>query len=223
MAKVLLATSLGPGKEYAHGMLATVLASLCGYEEALLLLDGVSAPEQLLGSAIAVSVPGPTVPMSIHGRLARMRSISRAFFLASDCTHLYWHDADMAPPLDIIPRLLAHELPIVNGFYLIRGRTETPTVAMVTRQLDDGALVDRIDVRDGMMSCVAYGHGCMLVDRLTMERTPYRDPQWYGQDGPGEDVQWCIDADRPIWVDTTLPVWHVDEDGTGIRPGLAAA
>lgn len=228
MAKVLLATSLGPGKEYAHKMLATVLASLCGVSEALLILDGIPFPrlETLPSSAVCVPVR-EAAGLTLIGRIARVREISRQYFLKTDCTHLYWHDSDMAPPADIIPRLLAHEAPVANGFYAIRGcDPENPWLPMMTRIWEDDGphevtvTMDQLVITDGIVRPIACGMGCMLVDRATMERTPFGPPESFVEGAYGEDIQWCLDSGESILIDTSIPVWHVDSDGSGVRPGV---
>jgi hypothetical protein len=228
----MLATSLGPGKEYTHTMLATVLASLCGVAESVLVLDDVGPPanHQAFGRTPFIWLVQPR-SLSLIGRIAGVREAARQHFLRSDCTHLYWHDSDMAPPRDIIPRLLAHGAPVANGFYAVRGcDPNNPILPFMTRLLDPDepkkptVEMDELAIgEDGLIYPLACGMGCMLVDRRTMEATPFAEPESFAEDAYGEDIQWCLDSGKPILIDTTLPVWHIDSDGSGVLPGIAAS
>ncbi len=219
--RVLVATSVGPGKEYAYPLLRQVLPSLEGAGGTLLTFDGVASPDIDFGPIYTDRVYDDGSATCRHGRLARMRESQRRFFLASDFDYLYWHDADMAPPCDIIPRLLARQVPIAAGLYNVRGENGPLLTIAGHDPRETGAQYgeyDEIDVVDGAAQVWATGMGCMLVDRATLARVPFRCPSYYTAEGFGEDVLWCLDSGvRPV-VDMTLPCWHFDADGTGNRP-----
>jgi hypothetical protein len=44
----------------------------------------------------------------------------RRIFLKSDCTHFFMLESDNLPPADTLNRLVAHDVPLVQGTYLIR-------------------------------------------------------------------------------------------------------
>lgn len=295
MRSVLLATSIGPGKERFLPLLRSVLLGIRGVDSALVMFDGVK-PEGLLtagpGGELIQKCIEPPEGVSIHGRLAHMREQSRQIFLAGSWTHIYFHDCDMVPPMDIIQQLGRHEAPVANGLYLMRGCKE-PVFPMMTRLCAELESVRSVSVSvrenpereeamhglipggechsqvsvsgkcpdplepvsvtsvsvSGMRTqedyagecpdpseagdfdamdadendCVyplGYGMGTMLIDRATMERTPFRAPESFTEPCYGEDIQWCLDCGVPILVDIAQRVWHVDDDGDGILPSL---
>lgn len=224
--KVLLATSLGPGKEYTQELLLSTVRAMKGISHVLCTLDEFrwEGPREW----ILQHLYKPPKPISIHGRLARMREAQRRLFLSVPWTHLYWHDSDMVPPLDIIPRLLAHDAPVASGLYNRRGDQDLCLCVfkrfgrLPGEELGD-TVIEEIEVVDGLARMAGAGTGCMLVKREVLQDFPFRDPEWYPAEGPGEDVRWCMDLDEagiPVLVDWNLPCWHVSEDGTGTRPVL---
>jgi hypothetical protein len=52
--------------------------------------------------------------------LRRKHNELRKQFLKSDCTHFFMLESDNLPPADILNRLVAHDVPVVQGVYFIR-------------------------------------------------------------------------------------------------------
>lgn len=210
--KVLVATSLCAGKEYCLPFLPRVLQSLggdCGYS--YIALDGDDAPFSPVLQSPWINIeklPTWDGPEDRSARLARMREATRQYFLAGDWTHLYWHDCDMIPPVDILPRLLAREgMRAQSGLYLLRGVEQPYAACKVPGAPYLGWLPTP--------TCFAVdgcGMGCMLVSRDLLEATPFC---YTG--AMGEDYQWCADAKYPVWVDTRLSAWHVASCGMANR------
>jgi hypothetical protein len=229
--RVVVSTSVGPGKEYVRQMLPGVLLALAGNApypvEFLVTFDGVDPFETLSVAGCCVqSLSREGVDaLTIDGRLARMRESQRLFFLARrDFTHLYWHDSDMIPPADVLARLLETDAPLASALYNLRGDHGGQ---MAVRLAPDGpasaepASVPVVDGRHVVASAV--GMGALLVRRDVLEATAFRSPESYVHREWGEDIRWCLDTGLPVLVDVTLPCWHVAEDGTGTRPTLSVA
>jgi hypothetical protein len=165
----------------------------------------------LEGPAWAMDLPAWNGGMDPHryGHLARMRRAVAAEFLASDCDYLYFHDVDTIPPWDIIPRLLALDVPTASGSYSMRGQRHAFPPWMEPRAETLGWDV---------VTAAGYGMGCMLLRRDVLEKTEFRAPEyWEGLDAPGEDWQFTLDAELPVAVDTRCSCWHVCEDGEASR------
>lgn len=230
MPRVLLASSIGPGKECYLTLLHSVIRQLEGAADALVTLDGLSLGKHQREPGIFYrALREPETELSIHGRLARMRESQRRFFLEGDWTHLYWHDSDMIPPFDIIPRLLAHGAPVASGLYNRRGDTDLCLCVFARFGMREGeelgdVATDEVELdARGCAVMAGAGTGCLLISREILERFPLRAPEWYPREGPGEDVRWCMDLNEAgigVLVDWTLPCWHVNEDGTATRPAL---
>lgn len=240
MACVLLATSFGPGKEYALSILAGVLPRLTGHSANCLgavLTTFDAIPSVLVGDGALFTherLTAQDLPASRSGRLARMREAQRHYFLRRrSMTHLYWHDSDMVPPDDIIERLLALDAPVASGIYNVRGAQGLllPVAGSDPRlaAAPGGQELVELEAIGTLIRPYAVGMGCLLLRRDALESTPFRDPGWFRDEGMGEDVRWCLDwlegaplgeSRRPV-VDLALACWHIDADGTGTRPQSA--
>lgn len=204
--RVMLATAFGPSKDYCRPFWRQVVEGMQGIDALAVLFDGTPQVRDLPAS---VDVCQITLPMwdggedpLRYGRLARMRSALREAFLASDCDYLYWHDVDTIPPGDIIPRLLALDVPVATGAYSYRELTHAMQPILHCRPEDVTADLQR---------CDGYGMGCMLVRRDVLERTEFRSPEYWRDIDPqglGEDWQWGVDSGVETVVDTRLSCWH---------------
>ena len=93
-------------------------------------------------------------------------------------------DSDMAPPADVVARLLGHHVGIVGALCFQRKPPYTPCVGMPRDWLPlDGQLHE----------CLAVGTGCLLVRRAVVEQLA--DP-WFNvtPGGEGEDLAFCLAA-----------------------------
>lgn len=228
--KVLLATSLGPGKDYCTAFMFDVIRSMDGLTDVLLILDGVSRPQgipenwHVIERELWQALDGHPASF-IMQQITLVREAARQFFVDGDWTHLYWHDCDMIPSPTVIPALIARNLPIVTGLYGVRDMTE-PLAPVLMDATDPGChLLTELDLFSTMadlVKVVGYGMGCMLIERDVAELTSFRTPDSLAQHPIGEDYGWCIDAEEgtgaECWVDTTQRVWHVGASGRGSRP-----
>ena len=225
-AYILIASSVGPGKEYVRHLLPGVLVNLaraCSQPcELLTTFDGIE-PFEVPGSAQRLSAVDH---LTIDGRLARMRESQRKYFLSRRFTHLYWHDSDMVPPVGIIDHLLALGAPIASGIYNLRGDNEgkmpirmLPESAGCTPPSADETI--SIPVDGTLIYPHAAGMGCMLVAREVLQKTPFRCPESYQGREWGEDIRWCLDTGHKVAVDISQSCWHIDASGVGTRPTWA--
>lgn len=227
--KVLLATSLGPGKDYTRPFLGKAVKQLEGVADVHIVYDNVNPGEEIRecsarpAGAFQNVIQGE-MPEARYCRLAVVRERARQYFLAGDWTHLYFHDADMICPADSIPRLLAHDLLFVSGLYSNRG-SETPNLPVrwnaneIAHQF--GSLIPEGD----LLQCAAFGMGCMLIRRDALEAVGFTVSEEVAVHG--EDTRWLLDAEKAIntslGLDTTLSCWHVGDDGRAARLTLADA
>lgn len=135
-------------------------------------------------------------------------------------SHLWFLDSDVCCPSDTVPRLLAHNLPIVSGLYCRR----SPPVG-VPVMIRNGTWVT--DYPQGKLIEVDYvGAGCLLISRYVLENMPPQEPghHWFnwkvdkqGIDPPGEclseDFTFCAHAKRSMgiktFVDSSIMCEHV--------------
>ncbi|HLV80735.1 MAG TPA: hypothetical protein VKT32_10650 [Chthonomonadaceae bacterium] len=247
--KTLVATSLAPSKAYSLAFLRDVLGSLQGADTFYVGLDGFAMPDGPEMPAQAVLDPLPPLPPGSGGfyRFARVREAARQYFLKGDWTHLFFLDADIIPPVDIVPRLVslatATGAEIATGLYCARGLSEpviyvvTATGNMPAMEGSGGAvLAEQLGGRAPLggyiagentpsadqMQIMASGMGCMLISRAALEAVSFREAAYFERpDCNGEDIQFCLDVHEkfgtPAVLDLSLVCWHVHVDGKAYR------
>ena len=127
---------------------------------------------------------------------------------------IFFLDSDVLPPPDVINRLIAHNKPIVSGFYsrrhppiyplLLRKTSDNPIKFDLIRDFTPGTLVE-VD------ACPA---GCMLVSTDALRKIP--KPWFYWSsgraiDGVGEDYFFTQKAQMigfKVYVDTAMKCRH---------------
>lgn len=228
--KVLLATSIGPGKEYVLPFMQGGFRAIEGYDDALVTFDRITVPE-ILSQSVRDNetyeyLPDITPPYpSTNARvpyLARMRQAQIDHFLMGDWTHLYWHDSDTISPPEILSELLKINAPVSSGVYLLRGvdNVRMPFFPVLESEPIYTADAFRMTWDENLQSEAALaGFGCMLIERSILEKTQMRDPMAYATQGVGDDYLWCADANRnsgvSVHLDGHLSCWHLSETGTG--------
>lgn len=134
--------------------------------------------------------PEGTVQSKAHGQSpARNRNLIIREALKNDCTHIFFLDDDVAPPLDIIPRLLAHDKDIVTGHYLMRNFPHQPI--LFDASMDDGRCVFRFyrENDTGLVEVVNCGLGAVLI-KIDVFKTM---PEPWITLGEAEPDSWCDD------------------------------
>ena len=145
---------------------------------------------------------------------------------------LFFLDSDVVAPNDTIPRLIAHNKPLISGIY---HRRSPPKSVPVCQRNGTWA---PIRPNTGMHEVDVVGAGCLLVHRTVIERLPPQRPQagkhWYDwrvdMQGipnlpPGycmsEDFTFCIAVRQqlgiPTIVDSSIQCRHLGyaESGYG--------
>lgn len=162
-------------------------------------------------------------------RIARSRCDVVRRFLATDAEWLYWLDADMVPPADIIERTMQHAdpvtHPIVGALCFAGGRTKlVPTIYTITNDNADQHLESETILmypQDMLIEVGGTGSACVMIHRSVFERiAEYMGPDhplpWY-QDQVvdnkdwGEDLIFCLRAraaKASIWIHTGIKVGH---------------
>jgi hypothetical protein len=134
--------------------------------------------------------------------------------LAAGFGYVLCLDADMLTPVDVIPRLLAHEKPIVGTIARKRGGD----YALIGAKLDGSAFTPE---DTGLIDALHLGGGCILIAREVLERVPPRR-EIYDDTGlrATHDTVFCMDARAagyPIFADlgVSREIQHV---GTSAIP-----
>ena len=146
------------------------------------------------------------------GDIGRVRNqlVDEAFNLG--CTHILFMDTDQVyHDTDLIPRLMAHDKPIVGGKVHRRWPPFDPILQRGGEHVPD----DEIDA-GGLVEVDATGTGCMLI-RMDVFDTPLS--RWFeiqrdatGEVTVGEDIGFCKAARAaglPIYVDCSVNIGHL--------------
>jgi hypothetical protein len=153
-----------------------------------------------------------------NGDIASLRNniVERA--LLEGVTNLIMMDTDQIYPVDLIPRLLAHNLPVVGARV---HRRYPPFDSLMLRAVpvdENTAMYESVDDWDedsGLIEVDATGGGCLMFDMDIFRNMP--SPWFKTKVQPeggviGEDIGFCQDlknAGYRIFVDPTIECGHL--------------
>lgn len=203
----MVGVPVGPNTEHVRGFLIDAVKRL----EAQAYCYVNDGAEWMKGALI--TLPPAPKGMGKVDRIARARNEIRKHFLDSDFTHLYFHDADVIPPADILKRLLALNAPIATGLCPLRnwGQVAIPTMSEAVNGTGE-TMYGAQHLEGGVLAC---GMACCLIERSVLERVEFRQGKELG--GVSEDFKFCQDAGVSPVMDDGAICWHVDADGTAGR------
>lgn len=122
---------------------------------------------------------GETDAVKKHREFARLLAVER------QATHLFLMDADTLPPLDVIPRLLAQNVPVVGGIYHSRGSDNTNTPKIVAWRSEDEA--QNFQHEPSPVEVDGMGMGCVLLNREAFTSFSFLDWKIPDDDYPAYD------------------------------------
>lgn len=137
-------------------------------------------------------------------------TLHRFFVEESQCEHLVMLDSDVLPPPDFLDRLLAHNKPLVGGWYRKKDEFGTPCVYDYEKQEADGVYwwKPRLTPGEGLEQVDGAGAGCWLMRRDVAEAL---GPKPYDMSQGGEDLALCkrvTDLGFPIFIDWSVACAH---------------
>lgn len=181
----------------------------------LLLSHGFPAPTdfwdsyELVMSHVATGQSNKLLPD--HLQISGMRRIkSTAFppdvarnqivreFLASDEQWLFFMDADMLFPEDIVPRLLVHEKPVITARYHMRKPPHHACCYVKHRTKDGPHCYAPVHFGRGVFEVERGGAGALLIRRDVLEAIQFRlgPNNWFRyQRGPAKDDDFTVSED----------------------------
>jgi len=135
-------------------------------------------------------------------------------------THLLWIDDDMVFRGDAVPRLIAHDLPIVGGLCYNRHHPYNPVMLYEPpKGCESVGYLFRYEWPQppGLLEVDATGAAFLLTKREVFEKIAENlkpDEGPFTQGGWGEDVSFCRRARAAgykVMVDTSIEIGHVGE------------
>ncbi len=146
---------------------------------------------------------------------ARNEIVTMTLKHPSQFTHLLFLDSDMTFPQDLIPRLLAHDRPVVSALCFSR---VTPYNACVfgRKEANGQSRWDRISMegKSGLVDVDGCGTGCLLIRRDVLEKigSPWFCIEWKDGIQRGEDIDFaekCWRNKIPVVVDCSMSIGHL--------------
>ena len=174
-----------------------------------------SVPIDFFRSFALMEKPSYTLIIKTNGPIDTLRNDIIEKAMAERCTHVLMLDIDQVYPVDTIPKLLSHNVSVVNAMVPRRYPPFDPIMLQLTSEgykpmgygdWEDGELVEVDDT----------GTGCILYNLEVFKKIPY--PWFEFKKHPetglviGEDVGLCQKlqaAGYKIYVDTSVEIEHL--------------
>jgi hypothetical protein len=101
-----------------------------------------------------------------------------SLFLKTDCTHLFFLDADIEPPLDAIERLLALDVPLASGCYPVLMQQGLRWTLANKDSDNKYRLIEHLPSADRPFTVAACGAGCLLIRRDIFDKIKWPWFRW---------------------------------------------
>lgn len=150
-------------------------------------------------------MPWDDIAIVMSTYLPEARNALHNHFLDSQTKYMVMLDSDVMPPPNFLERLIAHNKPIVGGYYHRKNGKFEPVV--YDRVGDDWRI--RTKEGQGLEKVDGAGAGCWLMRRDAAEAIG-RNP--YNMNRGGEDFELCLklkEAGIPIYIDWSIACAHV--------------
>ena len=132
----------------------------------------------------------------------------------ASCTHVIMMDTDQTYDPMTIPRLLAHQKPVVGCLVYRRYPPFDPL--MLKGEPKSYKTIDEWE-QDELVEVDATGTGCLMFDMKVFDSMPYPWFKTVRENGKvivGEDIGFCHElrkAGHKIYVDTSIPCGHLSQ------------
>lgn len=160
-----------------------------------LLLGGDFLYKDMLRVAFGLEKPQNTLFLfeTKKADVALSRNILAAQGLKEKAEWIFYLDSDIIPPLNVIPRLLAHNLPIISGLYWRRYENLQPCIYKLGEDgLPKSLTDDEVSMAGSqLMEVDGVGAGCLLMHSSVFEKLKPTVEQFDLQDPVTKEVLTC--------------------------------
>ena len=169
-------------------------------------------PSSFFYSFVKMERPDFTLIHADNGPIDTLRNDLVDKALAIGATHLLMMDTDQIYPVNTIPRLLSHRLPVVGCMV---HRRYPPFDPIMLKGKPGEYYGHEGWVPGELVEVDATGAGCLMFDMQVfrnMSRPWFKFRKLPDGEGIGEDIGFCIDlkaAGYKIFVDTSLECGHL--------------
>jgi hypothetical protein len=136
---------------------------------------------------------------------------------------LFFLDDDVLAPSDTIPRLIAHNKPIISGLYY---RRAAPISPVMLRETPQGTTWINDFTAGELCSVDLVGAGCLLISTQVLRQVPWPwfdwlldHPELPERERCSEDFAFCRKARKvghQIMVDTSIQCLHIGLGQSGL-------
>jgi len=163
----------------------------------------------------AHAMPWDGLAMTLSTYLPEARNkVHNAFLDETQYSHLFMLDSDIVFPPFTVEKLLAHQLPVVGGYYLNKSQTRenTPVVYRWEKDNEKTGKVDWMHIHEpgtGLEKVDGIGMGCVMMRRDAAEALG-KSP--YDMNTGGEDLRVCrklMQLGIPLHVDWSINCAHL--------------
>jgi hypothetical protein len=180
---------------------------------------------QLTGAAISLNMGVNMATITNESLVTRARNELVKYFMMTDCTHLFFIDADIVFSADDVLRILLHDKDVVVGAYPLKrvaweniDTTSSPDVDTIKRMATDYVinikftteeqhLTKQVPVVDGLVEVHDAGTGFMCIKRHVIEKMIEAYPESHYSKEPKHVMHDGDDGTRWALFDTMI-----DED-----------
>lgn len=154
--------------------------------------------------------------------LCNAQNLARTRMLEEGYDYLLFVESDLEPPVDVIQRLIARNVPIVGVFYLL-GVGEHKRPCIFVKQFKENVLAmgtrlitpDEVPkyLNNGLQRVHGTGLGCTLIRRDIMQSHVFWHDERFSD--KHSDVYFFMQMDNegiPVYVDTNVQVTHNPSD-----------
>lgn len=131
--------------------------------------------------------------------------------LKDNSDYLFFLDADMIFPPDVLMRLLNHNKDIINALAF---RRICPHYPCIFKWNEKEGTYETMEYYGGLMTVDATGMACMLI-KTDVFRKMKRPWYYYDQHLFSSDLTFCKNAKKlgyKIWIDSSLKIGHLGSD-----------
>lgn len=146
-------------------------------------------------------------PFGEKDAVKKQREFFRLHALNNGYTHLYFIDVDTIPPIDVIPRLLAHDEDIVGALY--NSRNHGGKLAPLAWR-DASQPYDFLGQEPGVFEVDGMGMGAVMFSAKALQEFSFIDNGFEYDDWPV--YRHLASKGYKIYVDTTLVCKHYATD-----------
>lgn len=162
--------------------------------------------------------------LKIREVMAICNNISKTWALQNGYDYIFHLECDIFPPRDVIQRLLAHQLPVVSGLYMISRFQDMQPMIQVYEyhgELNESHAWDLTEgflkTTGGLVQVANAGLGCTLIHKTVLEKLNFHvnmEEEGHADSFMGRDL---YNMRVPVYVDTSIFCKHYNSSWSKLK------